>query len=115
MAATERGAGDFDHHYTGYEAAEDGGSRPKGPGAAGTGLEIVSETTSGGGRGGGEGRRRLMSAGSRNRSSSRMRRRLKRVKAGFVQEKRVVADAFIEPDKNRPQYMKEEYSQDLLV
>ena len=61
----------------------------------------------GGGGGGGK--------GSRQRSSSGLRKRLIKLKAGFHADKRAVADAFIETNKNKPHYMKEEYSNDLLV
>lgn len=54
-------------------------------------------------------------APSRQRTSSNLRRRLIKLKAGFHADKRGVADAFIDSGKNRPHYMKEEYSHDLLV
>lgn len=55
--------------------------------------------------------------GSRNRSSSGLRKRLIKLKAGFHADKskRAVADTFIESTKNKPHYMKEKSSNDLLV
>lgn len=56
--------------------------------------------------------------GARARSHStgvRLKNRLKQMKAGFSSEKSGIADAFIESTKNKPQYMKEEHSHDLLV
>ena len=52
---------------------------------------------------------------SRQRTSSALRRRLIRLKSGFHADKRPIADAFIDSNKNRPHYVKEEYSNDLLV
>lgn len=55
---------------------------------------------------------------SRHRSSStavRLKNRLKQMGAGFYSEKRAVADAFIDSNKNKPQYIKDDYSNDLLV
>lgn len=58
------------------------------------------------------------SAGARARSNSSgmgLKNRLKQMKAGFSNEKRGVADAFIDSTKNKPKYMKDEDSNDLLV
>lgn len=57
-------------------------------------------------------------ATSRSRSSSSglsLKNRLKQVKAGFSNERRSVVDAFIDSTKNKPQYVKDEHSSDLLV
>lgn len=58
----------------------------------------------------------LMSlVGGRGRSHSVLRNRLKQMKAGLSNEKQGIADAFIKSTDNKPQYMKEEHSSDLLV
>lgn len=47
--------------------------------------------------------------------SFKLKSRLKQVKAQFASEKSPVADAFIDSTKNKPKYMKDEHSNDLLV
>lgn len=62
---------------------------------------------------------KALSVGARDRSPSssgmKLKNRLKQMKAELSYEERGVADAFIDSTKNKPQYMKDEHSNDLLV
>lgn len=126
-----RGAADnqLDTPYTLYAPLEDGDepsslseTRPKAKGGAIIGLRGVTDQEKEAAdseheqqRGAGD---QVVPVGSRARSFSSgksLKNRLKQVKAGFSSEKRGIADAFIESSKNKPQYMKEEHSNNLLV
>lgn len=49
------------------------------------------------------------------RYSTSLKNTLKQMKRELSSERRVVADAFIDSTKNKPQYVKMDYSNDLLV
>ena len=51
----------------------------------------------------------------RHSASLKLRSTLKQVKAEFSSEKSPVVDAFIDSTKNKPKYMKDNHSDDLLV
>ena len=55
-------------------------------------------------------------SGTRARShSSGLKNRLKQIRAEFTNERQSIADAFIDSTKNKPQHMKDEHSEDVLV
>ena len=58
---------------------------------------------------------RAVAVEARARSPSRLRHRLKQMKAEFSHEGKGVADAFIDSTENRPQRIKDGASNDLLV
>lgn len=84
----------------------------------GTGAKRVQISEASAGErpvGDGEGSR-VVDVERRARSPSRLKNRLKQVKAEFSHEGKGVADAFIGSTENRPQHnMKDEASNDLLV
>lgn len=98
----ENGSDGYEHHYT----AMDGGDQP------GTSSNTLVDPEPNH-----EDLRPLVSPSeARYRSTSvRLKDKLKQMGEGFYSERRVVADAFIDSTKNRPQYMKDEHSSDLLV
>lgn len=121
---SEREERDYSHHYTSYSPPGGGGGgilKERGPkekqvvlddGSADLDLhtsdteEMVDS---------GRIRHGSFISNAGDSLKKKLKRTRERIQAGLSTEERVVADAFIASNKNRPQYMKKEHTNDLLV
>lgn len=103
------------HPYTRYSplSADEGGT----PSPRATRTEVTRAEDDGAEEPDRGGMKELLvsPSGNRRRHNSRLKNRLKQIRAEFTNERQSIADAFIDSSENKPQHMKDEHSEDVLV